>query len=89
MPSPNPKTEYRPTPNTVMDKISQPEQCITRSQGAGSAKLENFGSNPTNSPTHRFGFDVNEDKVHVTYQYQADVAVGFNVNTNFILGLFK
>ena len=89
MSTPRTEAEYKPTPNNTLDQIGEPKQCAPRSQRIGATEMESVRSNSACAPAHRFGFDLNEKTTNVSYQYQTDVAVGFSISTDFLMGLFK
>ena len=83
------EAEYKSTPNNTLDQISEPKQRTPRSQRLEPTEMESVRGNSSNTPAHRFGFDLNEKTTNVSYQYQTDVAVGFSISTDFLIGLFK
>ena len=89
MSTPTTKAEYKITPNNTLDQTSERKQCAPRSQRLEPTEMESIRSNATHTPAHRFGFDLNDKTTNVSYQYQNDVAVGFSVSTDFLIGLFK
>ena len=76
-----------------MDKTSQPPIRLTRNQEVGPRKnnldSERRANTGTPGTQHNFGLSVGRQKTKIAYSYGTEVSIGVELETDFLLELFK